>query len=407
MKSVNALMVWIVAILIIVLATVFYQPAAAKTGSLLIWMKNRIYVMDIDTLILQRVGVAGPDEVIAPSPGCFGQIDLPCWVTAGQRLYQINPDINDDEPENLLPLGDGFEWTDSTISWSPDGQHLAYTLLEPAGKQFELRVYNAATGQIELTQSNIDPTIAVAWTQACRQGLTVSNCKLAYKRQGEAPLQLVALTPATKEQKLWDIPLEQIFELRWTSDDQLLFSQPKRHFHRAADFEPVYPIPPGGQLANLSPYGNYTIYYQPFTLQDCKATTQQACLYLGVWLGERGSEEKNPKLIYNVNLGESQTGGLNFIPSWSSGENAAVFFQDGKLINYDLQEQEATVWYKSVRGKLRSVPVFSPSGEAVAFVDNQGQGFSEYRLVVVNPKLQPIEHIIETDSGFRILAWLP
>jgi hypothetical protein len=40
-------------------------------------------------------------------------------------------------------------------------------------------------------------------------------------------------------------------------------------------------------------------------------------------------------------------------------------------------------------------------------VDNQGQGYSEYRLVVVNPKLQLVEHIIETDTGFRLLAWLP
>jgi hypothetical protein len=40
-------------------------------------------------------------------------------------------------------------------------------------------------------------------------------------------------------------------------------------------------------------------------------------------------------------------------------------------------------------------------------VDNQGQGYSEYRLVIVNPKLQPIEHVIETKEGFRVLAWLP
>jgi hypothetical protein len=77
------------------------------------------------------------------------------------------------------------------------------------------------------------------------------------------------------------------------------------------------------------------------------------------------------------------------------------------LIHYSLEQQEATIWYKSLTGKLRSVPVFSPNEEAVAFVDNQGQGFSEYRLIVVNPKLQPVEHIIDTKSGFRILAWLP
>jgi hypothetical protein len=40
-------------------------------------------------------------------------------------------------------------------------------------------------------------------------------------------------------------------------------------------------------------------------------------------------------------------------------------------------------------------------------VDNQGHGFSEYRLVIVNPKLQPVEHIIDTQQSFLVLAWLP
>jgi hypothetical protein len=57
---------------------------------------------------------------------------------------------------------------------------------------------------------------------------------------------------------------------------------------------------------------------------------------------------------------------------------------------------------------LRSIPVFSPNEDAVAFVDNQGQGYSEYRLVIINPKLQPIEHVIDnTQEGLRVLAWLP
>ncbi|HRX01484.1 MAG TPA: hypothetical protein P5280_18470, partial [Cyclobacteriaceae bacterium] len=86
---------------------------------------------------------------------------------------------------------------------------------------------------------------------------------------------------------------------------------------------------------------------------------------------------------------------------------AFVFFQEGQLIYYDLAEGEATIWYRSINGKLRSIPVFSPNEEAVAFVDDEGRGFSEYRLVIVNPKLQPVEHIIETDSGFKVLAWLP
>jgi Tol biopolymer transport system component len=113
-------------------------------------------------------------------------------------------------------------------------------------------------------------------------------------------------------------------------------------------------------------------------------------------------------LIYSSDLAEPrQHGLLNFVPVWSPFGNAFVFIQDGQLIYYDLLQQEANIWYKPLRGKLRSLPVFSPNEEAVAFVDNQGQGYSEYRLLVINPRLQPIEHIIETKEGFRVLAWLP
>jgi len=135
--------------------------------------------------------------------------------------------------------------------------------------------------------------------------------------------------------------------------------------------------------------------------------TGEDCLHLGVWLARNDEAGTQPDLIYNLDLNKARGGGLNFVPIWSTDEQAAVFFQDGQLIHYDVIAQEATIWYKPVRGKLRSEPVFSPNEEAVAFVDNQGQGYSEYRLVVVDPKLQPVEHIIETDTGFRLLAWLP
>lgn len=405
MKSqLQTLLFWVGAVLVIVLATIFYQPAAAKTGSLLVWTKQKIYVMDIDSLILRRVGQANADELIVPAPGCLGQSEAPCWVIAGPRLYEVSAEADAPASEKMLP-GAGWQWIDSTVSWSPDGIHLAYSV--QTDNFVELRVYNAATGTIALVAPRADPTIAVAWTAACRNGLGDPDCQIGYKAAGEQPLQLVALQPATNRQTSWEIAAEQIFELRWTTANELLYSQPQRHFYSVETAAPAFHIPPAGQLANMSPRATYTIYYQPFTLRDCPAEDEDACLHLGVWISERGAEAGTPDLIYNLNLAESQTGGLNFIPIWSADEKRAVFFQDGRLIHYDVAAQETTIWYKSVKGKLRSEPVFSPNEEAVAFVDNQGQGYSEYRLVIVNPKLQPIEHIIETKSGFRIVAWLP
>jgi hypothetical protein len=368
--------------------------------------------MDIDTLILERVGPAGLDEVIAPAPGCLGQTDTTCWVAAGQNVYTVKP-LASNQPALTLAPGQGFQWINSAISWAPDGLHLAYSVLQEAGNQAELRIYNAATSKTQSVALGVDPTIEAAWTAACADGLPAEGCELAYKTEvansGEAVLpHLVAFTPATGEQRQWEISSEPIFELRWGADNKLLYSRPKRHFYHVEDHSPAYSIPVNSRLASLSPDANHTIYYQPFTLQGCQPQdTENSCLHLGVWLAGQSDEADDRRLIYNVDLSEPRAGGLNFIPLWSPQGDAFVFFQEGNLIHYNMEQQAATIWYKSVQGKLRSAPVFSPNEEAVAFVDNQGQGYSEYRLVIVNPRLQPVEHIIDTQTGFRVLAWLP
>ena len=402
---------WTGAILLIVLATVFYQPAAAKTGSLLVWTRDRVYVMDIDTLNLERVGPATAQESITPSPGCLGQTTGPCWVVVSERLYTVTAGASD-SAQARLPIGDGYRWIDSAVSWSPDGLHLAYTVADRQSNQTELRVYNPATQEVKIKAANVDPTMAVAWTGACAEGLNAAGCKLGYKQkpnqaENEIFPWLIGFEPATGAVEKWPLSTEEIFELRWSPDDVLLYSQPKRFFRSSVDHAPAYHIPPGSQLANMSPDARYTLYYQPFRLKDCQPENDQDdCLHLGVWLIPAQELDPDKELIYSAKLGE-QDQGLNFIPIWSPKDDAFVFFQEGQLIYYDLAEGEATIWYRSINGKLRSIPVFSPNEEAVAFVDDEGRGFSEYRLVIVNPKLQPVEHIIETDSGFKVLAWLP
>ena len=400
------LAIWLGAILIIVAASIFYQPAAAKTGSLLIWMNNKIYVVDIDTLVLDRIGPVGPDEVVAPAPGCFGQVSQPCWVLGGQRLYKVGVERNSSTQEAILPIGQGFKWLNAKASWSPDGAHLAYAILDNATEQAELRVYDASSAQTKLTIPGIDPTVTVAWTDDCEGGLNGAGCQLAYKLAGSESVQLSALTPGSGQEQRWTLAAGQVSELRWSESNALLYSETPRHFHYAEDETPAYDIPSGGQMANMSPNTKHTVYYQPFTLADCSAADTADCLHLGIWIQE-ASQEEAPHLIYNLNLATSSAEGLNFIPTWSRQGDRAVFFQNGRLIHYEVATREATIWYKPVQGKLRSAPIFSPNEEAVAFVDSQGQGFSEYRLVIVNPKLQPVEHVIETKTGIRLLAWLP
>jgi hypothetical protein len=411
----NTLLFWVGAVLVVVVATLFYRPAAAKTGSLLVWLNNRIYVMDIDTLNLERVGPALPDEVMVPSPGCLGLTKTPCWVTADVNLYTVRSLGGSATSVGALPVGEGYEWIDDVaVSWSPDGRWLAYSVFYLAGNQAELRLINAETGETNALAAGVDPDIAPAWTAGCAAGLDQPDCELAYKTNPvnvgveEVAPRLVALNLTSGAKREWEIPTGSIFELRWTPDNELLYSQPKRHFRRVEDGTPAYPIPSASQLANMSPNARYTVYYQPFTLADCPAGNEaEACMHVGVWLTTNNDDRNEPQLIYSTDLSKPQVRGLNFVPVWSPLGNGFVFFQNGKLIYYDLVQQEAAIWHKSAGDKLRSLPVFSPNEEAVAFVDNEGKGYSEYRLLVVNPRLQPIEHIIDTKTGFRVLAWLP
>ena len=412
----NSLLFWVAAILIIVLATVFYRPAAAKTGSLLVWLNDKIYVMDIDSLNLQRVGPALAGETIVPSPGCTGQAEAPCWVTANRNLYPVDlPGQGSGYSDVVLPVGEGYSWLDEvTMSWSPDGNWLAYSVFSQADNQAELRLYNPITGETKVLATGVDPEIAPAWRAGCAAGLTSPDCELAYKTRPvnigvkEVAPAVVALNLASGQVRQWELMAEPIFELRWTATGELLYSQPKRYFHHTTDGSRAYTIPTASQLANMSPDGQYTVYYQPFTLVDCPAADEaENCMHLGVWLTEENGGSVDPRLIYSANLAEPHARGLNFVPVWSPLGNSFVFFQDGQLIYYDLRQQEAVIWYKSLGDKLRSTPVFSPQDEAVAFVDNLGEGYSEYRLLVINPRLQPIEHIIDTKTGFQVLAWLP
>lgn len=407
--------IWTGAIAVIVLASVLYEPAAAKTGSLLVWTRNKVYVMDIDTLNLEPVGAANSYQNIAPSPGCFGHTEAPCWVAVSDRIYAVRSHTigqsNDEQAQ--LPVGEAYRWNDGAVSWSPDGRHLAYSVAARTNNEAELRVYDVTTGEVALKAATIDPTVAVAWTRECSLGLTTAGCELAYKQmphqeKGEVLPLLIGYSPATDAVRHWIISPEPIFELRWSADHELLYSRPKRHFLSTKDHAPAYDMPAGALLGSMSPDAGKTVYYQPFRLKNCEAVRDENdCLHLGIWLSRADAVENSRELIYSVKAENRKSEALNFIPVWSAQGDAFVIFQDGQLIHYDLTEDEALIWYKSLTGKLRSLPVFSPNEEAVAFVDNQGQGYSEYRLIIVNPKLQPIEHIIETESGFLVLAWLP
>jgi len=442
----------VVAIGLIIMASLIYQPAAAKTGFLLIWLNHKVYVMDIDSQEIYPVGPAPRVAAITPSPGCLGQVKAPCWVVIEDKIYQVNAPGEAATGHDLLQ--DDETWLNSAMSWSPDGLHVAYTVAHSLTQRSELRLYEPPTQQAERLGFDSDPTIAVAWSHDCAAGLG-ATCEIGYKtvvtesydlqknltptlsylgegvKSPPLPLNegdvggikggrvsinaspkteisptLVAYNPTTHSQHEWQISLEPVFELRWSPDNRLFYSRPSRHFYSAESHEAAYHVPKGATVANVSPDMAEMIYYQTFTLSDCQDANRK-CVYLGLWLvkyGQNGAAQR--QLIYNADLVEPVKG-LNYIPTWSRLTHDLVFFQEGNLVYYDQDKNEAAIWYKSLRGKLRSNPIFAPNKQAVAFVDNQGNGVSAYRLMIINPWLQPIEKFIVAENGFQILAWLP
>ncbi|MDM8530302.1 hypothetical protein QUF63_03960 [Anaerolineales bacterium HSG25] len=404
-KQWQSVILWLIVIVGLVLVTIFYQPAAAKTGSLLIWMNSKLYRMDIDTLTIEPIAPASRNETISVAPGCLHQTKTPCWVAVENRLYRVTPNQNSSMVSLTLS---SEQWPDSTVSWSPDGQQVAYTVASQISNQLELRLYDAVNQTATTIALDVDPLVSVAWSMGCGDG--VADCLLAYKTvvtQSNEAATLVSLNITTKNTQEWAMPPESVTELRWSPDDTLLYSENGRYFQRIDNQAPAYDLPANATVANIAPDASQLVYYEPFTIQGCDATEDADCLYVGVWLKQWGDELNERALVYSVHLANTDGEGLTFIPTWDQSNSGFVFFQEGNLVYYDAINQEAVIWDKSLRGKIRSMPVFSPNREAVAFVDNQGQGVSEYRLKVVNPRLQPVEHVIETETGFRVLAWLP
>ncbi len=417
-SQLNNLAFWVGGVLVVILVTIFYQPTVAKTGSLLVWLDGKIYVMDIDTLALTFVGSADASQSVTPSPGCLGQMTASCWVVVGDRLYTVGG--REDITRKTIPLEEGAHWPDAAVSWSPDGIHLAYSVIKTPHHLTELRLYNALTAETKIIAAVVDPTIPIAWTVGCAQGLETAVCQLGYKIITPKPVEiitpspaednnwLVALTPLNGEQRIWLISEGPIFELGWTADNTLLYSRPKHYFYRVEDGAPAYHILPGSQLANLSPHGRYTVYYEAFTQKECQAERPWGgCWYLGVWLANADKGKIEQRLIHSLDLSQVKANQLSFDPVWTPQAEAFVFAQAGQLIYYEVKRQEAVVWSSSLQGQLVSPPVFSPHGGAVALAVQPESNSSEYRLLVINPQLKPIEHHLNAQKGFRVLAWLP
>ena len=206
-KQWQSIALWLVVIIGLISVTIFYQPAAAKTGSLLIWMNSKLYRMDIDTLTIESIAPATRHESISVAPGCLHQTQTPCWVGVENRLYYITPHQN----SSMVSLTTRNErWPDSAMSWSPDGQQVAYTVVNQVSNQLELRLYDAVERTVTTVASDVDPLVPAAWSVGCADGVD-DGCLLAYKTivtQSDDETVLVSLNLTTKDKQTWAMPPE-------------------------------------------------------------------------------------------------------------------------------------------------------------------------------------------------------
>jgi hypothetical protein len=412
----NNLAFWLGAVLVVVLATWFYQPSAAKTGSLLVWLDGDLYLQDIDTQALTPVGPAKTAQTALPSPGCLGQLLAPCWIAVGQTIYRLHPDGT--TTQSTIPLDSQVKWNDSVMSWSPDGVHLAYNVILKLNRLTELRVYNLVTGETKVIAAVVDPTLPVAWSAGCAQGLLAAGCQLGFKlivpkfvtlvttRSPDQSNWLIGFNPLTGKQQIWFVAGAPIKRLRWAYDNTLLYSQLANYFYRTVNNRPAYHISPGSQPAAMSADGRYTVYYESFTLKECQAERPTGgCWYLGVWVVDDNLIDR--RFIYSADLAQAKADQLNLDPQWSPRGEAFVFIQAGQLLYYNFTQNRADVWYSGLQAQLVSGPVYSANGAGVALVD-KGKGDSPaYRLLVIDPQLKPVEHEIKAQQGFQVLVWLP
>lgn len=379
----HALALWLGAAAAVVVASFFYQPASPL---LLVWTNDQLYTMELDTLTLERIGSAATDDLVV-QPGCTAD---DCWVAAGETVYHLNTDTT-----TTLPRPAARDFVNGSVSASPDGVHLAYGLA--AQGQTALHLYDVTTGEATQLAASMDPAVLPAWSRACVVALRHPGCKLAYKPPTRDLMTVDFASDAVHTQVMTSAS---VIALQWTYDHQLVFQRSDGLWLNAADGRPVHVLPEGAETLALSPNGRYVIYYQPFEWVECEVTATDDCIYEGIWLA---GLEAEPRLIYDVKWSESALPLLNTPPVWTPSQQAFVFFFKGRLIHYHIARAEGTIWYETPADALRSDIVFSPGEDALATVDSYRQG---YRLLVIDPHLEAIKHIVQMDGGFRVLAWL-
>lgn len=405
---------WGLALSVLLFATLVYDPGLTEAGQLLVWLDEAFYTVSLDGAHTVLIAETGRNFSHEASPGCFGSARAPCWIQYNTFLQRVP-----DGPRQRLPLQQNDFWINSTVSWSPDGFHLVYTVANRATGQTELRLVNAFTLESQTLAGNADPSTKPVWSRTCALAYDSPQCHLAYReslpREGASGPRLVALTPSLNISRTWIITGQIVPTLAWLPDDRLIYSRNSIEIDLSAvyagDQSPVVNLPDGRQATGALSRANRVVYYEDYRTGSlsCKLTNlikADACQRRGIWLSDYQGGE--PRLIYSVEAG-SRRGGYNAGPIWSPNEEAFIMFDEGRVIYRDANAQRTEIWYEGVRSGPRARPVFSPDGQAVALViggdpDTVGSGG---QLLIAGHRIKPVILNLESKKGLRVIAWLP
>jgi hypothetical protein len=297
-----------------------------------------------------------------------------------------------------LPLLAGQSWVNAAASWSPDGVHLVYPVLDETTGNRNLLIFDALDEVVWLAAENIDDSIKPAWSQGCVDP-SFQNCFLAYAHKGKIGQKGVRI--AVHSLKTWQVEARLIpsglgSRLRWSEDGRLYFGN--LNWYDIEDGIQVTPKMAGPFTLSLSPTADHVVY-----IGDDPDSDQA----YRVWLGQPARLALAP--IYTFDTASSSRPADHEV-IWTADGRAFATFQQGQLLYHNLSDGRTSLWYRSLTTDAFGSYAFSPRKDALALVENTYLDDSEklvYRFFIVSETGEIVTLRTRSADPIIVLAWLP
>jgi hypothetical protein len=302
-----------------------------------------------------------------------------------------------------LPLLANQEWVNAPASWSPDGVHLAYPVLDKSTGDRNLLIYDVEDEVVWLTAESIDDSIKPAWSQGCVNP-SFQNCYLAYAHKSEIGGQGVRI--AVHDLGTWQtrerlIPGSLGSRLRWSEADRLFYG--RLNWYDLEAGTQVTPALPAPEALSLSPTADHLVYVGD---QSGGQDSCRVCSSYSLWLGQPTEAQLAPIYAFPI---ESNRQAARTDILWRPDGRAFATFQQGRLFYYDLSTDTTSFWTQTAATDFVDSYAFAPQGDALALVEGSYLDGSEkpvYRFYTVGASGEVVTLRTRFTEPVVVLAWL-